>query len=48
MIKIYEITEMNQKVYDAFERLLPQLKSASIHQEVFGSDHCPVEIIMEF
>ena len=30
------------------ERLLPSLKSASIHQEIFGSDHCPVEIIMEF
>ena len=30
------------------ERLLPNLKSASIHQEVFGSDHCPVEIVMEF
>ncbi len=30
------------------ERLLPQLKSASIHQEVFGSDHCPVEIVMAF
>lgn len=30
------------------ERLLPALKSASIHQEVFGSDHCPVEIVLEF
>ncbi len=29
MIKIYEITEMNQKVYDAFERLLPQLSSSA-------------------
>ena len=30
------------------ERLLPNLRSASIHQEIFGSDHCPVEIVMEF
>ena len=30
------------------ERLLPNLKSAAIHQEIFGSDHCPVEIVMEF
>ena len=30
------------------ERLLPNLRSAAIHQEIFGSDHCPVEIIMEF
>lgn len=29
MINIYEITEMNQKVYDAFERLLPQLSSSA-------------------
>lgn len=29
MIKIFEITEMNQKVYDAFERLLPQLSSSA-------------------
>ena len=25
-------------------RLVPQLESASIHNEIFGSDHCPVEI----
>ena len=25
-------------------RLLPQLRSAGIHAEVFGSDHCPVEV----
>lgn len=25
-------------------RLVPQLRAASIHQEVFGSDHCPVEL----
>ncbi|MBR6091163.1 MAG: GNAT family N-acetyltransferase [Anaerolineaceae bacterium] len=28
-MKIFEITEMNQKVYDAFERLLPQLSSSA-------------------
>ena len=27
-------------------RLVPQLESASIHNEIFGSDHCPVEIII--
>ena len=26
------------------ERLDPQLKKAAIHTEVFGSDHCPVEL----
>ena len=29
MIKIFEITEMSQKVCDAFERLLPQLSSSA-------------------
>ena len=29
MIKIFEVTEMSQKVYDAFERLLPQLSSSA-------------------
>lgn len=29
MIRIFEITEMSQKVYDAFERLLPQLSSSA-------------------
>ena len=29
MIKVYEVTEMSQKVYDAFERLLPQLSSSA-------------------
>ncbi|MBQ6503466.1 MAG: GNAT family N-acetyltransferase [Flexilinea sp.] len=28
-MKIFEITEMSQKVYDAFERLLPQLSSSA-------------------
>lgn len=27
-------------------RLVPEVKSASIHQEILGSDHCPVEIIL--
>ncbi|MDY3272668.1 MAG: exodeoxyribonuclease III [Prevotella sp.] len=26
------------------DRLRPQLSSASIHTEIFGSDHCPVEL----
>lgn len=26
------------------DRLKPQLKGASIHTEIFGSDHCPVEL----
>ena len=26
------------------DRLLPQLKDASIHTEIFGSDHCPIEV----
>ncbi len=29
-------------------RLVPQLTSASIHNEIFGSDHCPVELEVEF
>ena len=29
MIKIYEVTEMSQKVYDAFERLIPQLSTSA-------------------
>ena len=29
MIRIYEITEMSQKVYDAFEKLIPQLSSSA-------------------
>ncbi len=28
------------------ERLLPRLQSASIHAEIMGSDHCPVEIVL--
>lgn len=27
--------------------LTPRLRSAAIHQEIFGSDHCPVELIIE-
>ena len=26
------------------DRLRPQLKGASIHTEIYGSDHCPVEL----
>ena len=29
MIQIREVTEMSQKVYDAFERLIPQLSSSA-------------------
>ncbi len=29
------------------EELRDRLTGASIHQEVFGSDHCPVELLME-
>lgn len=29
------------------ERLTPKLISASIHQEIFGSDHCPVEVVLD-
>ena len=28
------------------ERLKDRLESAGIHQEVFGSDHCPVELVL--
>lgn len=30
----------------ASERLAPQLTSAAIHNEIFGSDHCPVELVI--
>lgn len=29
-------------------RLQPQLRSAAIHNEIYGSDHCPVEVVVEF
>ena len=29
------------------EALKPRLKSAAIHNEIFGSDHCPVELIID-
>ncbi len=29
------------------ERLCEKLVSASIHSEIFGSDHCPVELILD-
>ena len=28
-------------------RLVPRLKSASIHNEILGSDHCPVEVDLD-
>ncbi len=28
------------------ERLKPQLQSASIHTDIYGSDHCPVEAVV--
>lgn len=30
----------------ASSRLVPQLVSAHIHTDVFGSDHCPVEVVL--
>lgn len=29
------------------EDMKPRLKSAAIHSEIFGSDHCPVELVLE-
>ena len=26
--------------------LVPQIKSAAIHNEIYGSDHCPVELVL--
>ncbi|MBR1687123.1 MAG: exodeoxyribonuclease III [Prevotella sp.] len=31
----------------ASERLLPRIASASIHTAILGSDHCPVELVLE-
>ena len=31
----------------ASQRLAPRLKSAAIHTNVFGSDHCPVELVID-
>lgn len=28
-------------------RLVPRLSSATIHTEIYGSDHCPVELILD-
>ena len=28
-------------------RLLPQLTGAAIHNEIYGSDHCPVELTLD-
>nr|WP_314832409.1 exodeoxyribonuclease III [uncultured Porphyromonas sp.] len=29
------------------ERLVPRLSSAKIHTEIYGSDHCPVELVID-
>ena len=29
------------------DRLLPRVAGASIHSEIYGSDHCPVELILK-
>ncbi len=29
------------------EKLKEQMKSACIHQQIFGSDHCPVELVID-
>ena len=29
------------------ERLVPQLEDAKIHTDIFGSDHCPVELLLK-
>ena len=29
------------------QRLMGQVKGAAIHGEIFGSDHCPVELVLE-
>ncbi len=31
----------------ASKKLKNRLRSAAIHQEIFGSDHCPVELVIE-
>lgn len=28
-------------------RLLPHMQSAAIHADIFGSDHCPVEVVLD-
>lgn len=30
------------------KRLEPYMRGAAIHQQIYGSDHCPVELTMEF
>ena len=30
------------------DRIKEQIKEAKIHREIFGSDHCPVELIIDF
>ncbi len=31
----------------ASSRLAPRLQRAAIHSEIFGSDHCPVEVVLD-
>ena len=30
------------------QRIAPQIQEAAIHPEVMGSDHCPVELVLNF
>lgn len=29
------------------EALRPRIEAAEIHNEIFGSDHCPVELVLK-
>ena len=29
------------------DRLMPQVREAAIHSEIYGSDHCPVELVLD-
>ncbi len=47
---LYHARELNAgwriDYFLASKALLPRLQSASIHPEIYGSDHCPVELVM--
>ena len=30
------------------DQIKDHIKAASIHQEIFGSDHCPIELLLDF
>jgi exodeoxyribonuclease-3 len=30
------------------DKIKDHIKDASIHQEIFGSDHCPIELLLDF